>query len=529
MSCTRPIFLGIGLIILAAFAAFPLDSAFAGKKTLVLGLQGEPMDGFDPIMGWGRYGNPLFQSTLLSRDNGLNIINDLAQTCDLSADGRVWTITLKKGVKFSDGTPLTANDAAFTFNQASRSGGKADLSNLDKAVAVSSHALELHLKNPDATFVNRLITLGIVPEHAYSRDYGRHPVGSGPFRMVSWMEGEQMIAETNPFYYGKKPYFNRLVFLYAGDDTMLAAARAGKLDMIVVPPHLGKLNIKGMHRHRVKSVDNRGLMFPMVKDTGKTHSNGARIGNIVTADPAIRRAINIAVCRQALVDGVLEGFGRPAYFICDNLPWDNAHNRFKDNRIKEAQDLLAQAGWKDSDRDGILEKNGIPAEFNLIYPSERVLRQGLALAVASMIQPLGLRAHVLGKSMDEIRRRTHSDVILYGWGSLDPMEMYHLYHSRLAGQGLYNPGFYANAAVDRYLDMAVQASDFHASLEYWQKAQWDGKTGCGPKGDAPWAWLVNLDHVYFVRDGLDIGLSRMEPHGFGWPVTANIREWKWED
>ena len=503
--------------------------ASAQKTTLVLGLHGEPIDGFDPVMGWGRYGNPLFQSTLLARDNDLNIINDLAEKWELSPDKQVWTITLKNGVKFNDGTPLTASDVVFTFNRTAKAGGKADLSNLETATALSPDTLKLCLKQPDSTFINRLITLGIVPEKTYDKNYGRHPIGSGPYQMVSWMEGEQMIAEANPFYYGKKPQFNRLVFLYAQDDTLLAAAKAGRLDMLVVPPHLGNLSIPGMHRHRVKSVDNRGLMFPMQDDTGKTNTNGARIGNSVTCDPAIRRAVNLAVDREALVEGVLDGFGRPAYFVCDGLPWDNPSNPFEDNRITEARALLAKAGWKDQDKDGIIEKNGIKAEFNLIYPANHILRQGLALAVAEMLRPLGISAVVLGKSMDEIRRLTHANVILYGWGSHDPMEMYHLYHSRLAGQGLHNPGFYFNPEVDRYMDLAINAHDFQSAIQYWQKAQWDGTTGCGPKGDAPWAWLVNLDHIYFVRDGLDIGTSRMEPHGHGWPVTANILEWKWNE
>jgi peptide/nickel transport system substrate-binding protein len=132
---------------------------------------------------------------------------------------------------------------------------------------------------------------------------------------------------------------------------------------------------------------------------------------------------------------------------------------------------------------------------------------------------------VEGKSWDEIKQKMNSDAILFGWGSHDPMEVYHLYHSRLAGQGWYNTGYYANAKVDGYLDQAVGSPNYEASLQFWKKAQWDGKTGCGPKGDAPWAWLVNLDHVYFVRDDLDIGQSRIEPHGHGWPITANITEW----
>lgn len=514
------------LLLCLIIMSIGLTPCFGHKDHLVLSIRGEPEEGFDPAMGWGLYGHSLFHSTLLKRDNELKIVNDLATDVRIDENGLVWRITIRGDALFSDGKELTARDVAFTFNTAAECAGKADLTSLDKAVATGRHTLEFHLKKRDTTFIHRLITLGILPEHAYTKNYGRQPLGSGPYIMESWIEGEQMTARINPLYYGEKPYFKRLVFLYATDDTTLAAAKAGKLDIVVVPAHLGKQKIRGMRRHSVKSIDNRGLMFPMTPDRGETTTAGAAVGNTVTSDPAIRRAVNLAIDRDTLVRGILEGFGRPAFFACDQMPWDNPQNRFTDNDPEAAKAVLAKAGWADRDKDGVLEKNGIKARFTMVYPSDRAIRQGLALAVADMLKPLGIKVDVLGKCWDEIKKRRHSDVIVYGWGSHDPMELYHLYHSGLAGLGNYNPGFYANPAVDRYLDMAVNAGSFEESIIFWQKAQWDGETGCGPRGDAPWAWLVNLDHVYFVKNDLDVGKSRTEPHGHGWPITANITEWR---
>jgi peptide/nickel transport system substrate-binding protein len=507
-----------------------LTPAFVmAKESLVVAIQGEPEDGFDPLMGWGRYGHPLFHSTLLTRDDDLNIINDLAVSHDVSADGRVWSVTIRPGVVFSDGTLLTAKDVAFTYNQASITGGKADLSRLERAVATSATTIEFRLKRPDSTFINRLITLGIVPQHAYGKHYARHPIGSGPFVLSSWVEGEQLIVDRNPRYYGTRPYFKRIVFLFGSEDSMFAAAKAGKVDLVVVPPYLGIQKIAGMHVHAVKSVDHRGLMFPTVPDTGRKTKEGAAIGNDVTADIAIRKAVNRAIDRRALVAGVLEGFGRPAYFACDDLPWDNPQNKIKDSDPQDARKLLADAGWRDSDNDGVLEKNGVVARFNLVYPAGDSVRQGLALAVADMLKPVGIRIDVEGKSWDEIKRRTHRDVIVYGWGSHDPLALYHLFNSSLMGQDYYNPGFYHNPTVDDYLDRALSAGDPKQAMHCWKMAQWDGHTGCGPRGDAPWAWLVDLDHVYLVDDHLDVGRSRIEPHGTGWPITANITQWTWRE
>ncbi|WP_456386945.1 ABC transporter substrate-binding protein [Desulfolithobacter sp.] len=508
--------------------ALPPGSALA-KDTLTLALRGEPADGFDPLMGWGRYGNPLFQSTLLKYDNDLNIVNDLATGYTVARDGLTWTVTIRRDARFSDGTPLKAEDVAFTFNKAKTSRGKVDLTQMKEAVVTAPDTIEFHFERPDSTFIHKLLTLGIVPQHLYGDGYGRNPVGSGPFKMISWVEGEQMSVEPNPYYYGKPSQFKKITFLYGKEDTMFAAAKAGKVDVVVVPAHLGHQKIKGMHVKAVKSVDNRGLMFPVVPDEGKKTATGAPIGNNVTADIAIRKAINMAIDRKMLVEGVLYGYGRPAYFVCDNLAWDNPANRIKDGDPEGARKLLESAGWKDIDGDGVREKNGLKAEFTIIYPADRSIRQGLALACADMLREIGIKANVVGKSWDEIKGLRHANVIVYGWGAHNPIELYSLYHSKNAGQGHTNAGFYNNPKVDEYLEKAINAPSFADSLQWWKKAQWDGETGAGPRGDAPWAWLVNLDHVYFVSDKLDIGKSRIEPHGHGWPLTANITEWKLVD
>jgi peptide/nickel transport system substrate-binding protein len=520
----------VWILVLFMFGTmFVPTGTLMAKEQLVVALKGEPDDGYDPVMGWGRYGHSLFYSTLLTRNGELDIVNDLAVSRELSADGLRWTVHIRTDVLFSDGTPLTTEDVAFTFNRAAFAGGKADLSRLEKAVATGPDTVEFHLKRPDSTFESRMVTLGIVPSQLYGDDFDRHPVGSGPFVMVSWVEGEQMIAAPNPLYYGEKPHFKRIVFLYGEEDTMFAAAKAGQVDLVVVPPWLGVQKVSGMHVHAVKSVDHRGLMFPTVPDTGKKTEEGSPIGNNVTSDTAIRKAVNKAIDRKALVAGVLEGFGNPAYFACDLLPWNNPENEMADNDIAGAKKLLLEGGWQDSDGDGVLEKDGIEAAFTIVYPAGDSVRQGLALAVAGMLKPVGLKVTVDGKSWDEINMRRHRDVVVYGWGSYDPLSLYNIHHSSLAGQSSYNPGFYNNPVVDAYLEKAVGALSSEEAVRYWQLAQWDGETGCGPRGDAPWAWLVDLEHVYFVSDQLDIGDSRLEPHGTGWPITANITQWTWRE
>lgn len=503
-------------------------AAYASEKPLILAIGGENTEGYDPILGWGSYGNPLFQSTLLKRNADLEIVPDLATAWSLSEDRLTWTVKIRADIVSSDGSPLTAKDVAFTFNTAASAGGVLDLSNLQKATAPDAVTTIFTLKRPDITFIQHFISLGIVPEKHYGLQYARNPIGSGPYKFIRWDEGQQMIVEANDRYYGDKAKIKKLVFLFSEEDAALAAARAGEIDVLGVPSSFANQNIPGMKLHLVRSVDNRGLMFPLLPDTGEKTPNGLAIGNDVTSDIAIRKAVNYAINRQALVDGVLDGFGRPAYGIADDMPWDNDKIRFHDNDPAKASEILEKGGWIDTNGDGIREKNGRDAIFTILYNSKDMLRQGLALTVSEMLKGVGIKAIPKGESWDRIKKElTHQHAVVYGFGDHSPLEMYKLYHTSGPEPLYWNAGFYSNSVVDSYLEQALQAKTFEDSIPYWQKAQWDGNTGFAVSGDAAWAWMVNLDHTYFINNCLDVGKSQMEPHGHGWPITTNINQWKW--
>lgn len=135
------------------------------KKELVLALGSEPEGGFDPINGWGRYGSPLFQSTLLKRDQDMNIINDLATGYEVSEDGLTWTVNIREDAKFSDGQPLTSEDVVFTFEKLMESSSTVDLTFVDSVTSKSDYSLEFKLKSPRSTFISNLIATGIVPKN----------------------------------------------------------------------------------------------------------------------------------------------------------------------------------------------------------------------------------------------------------------------------------------------------------------------------------------------------------------------------
>lgn len=512
----RAILAGLAVTLLAASPAW-------AKSELVLAIQGEPEQGYDPTLGWGAYGRPLIQSTLLTRDADLTTRPDLALEWTLSPDLMTWTITLRDDVRFSDGSPLSAADVAFTFSQAARSGGAADLSILESAEALDARRVRLKLKAPRVTFQDSFYTLGVVPARSYGADYARNPVGSGPYRFVRWRRGQDLVVEANPHYYGAKPAFRKLTFLFTGEDTSYAAARAGRLDVVAAPPSLAGATPQGMKRVVARTVDNRGLMFPM---TPRRVVEGRAIGNVVTSDVAIRRAVNVALDRSALVALAAAGYGTPARGPASGLPWSNPDADLPDADPARAQAWLDAAGWRRGP-DGVRVKDGRRAAFQILYFASDSTRQMLAVAVADQLRRIGLAAEPSGRSSDDVRRLMRTEPVLFGWGSHNPLEIYHLHHSSLSGQGFYNAGLYANPRVDAQLDRAQSAASLEQSYEAWKAAAWDGETGFGMRGDAAWAWLVNLDHVYFVNACLDVGPLQIEPHGHGWPITAGLEHWRW--
>src|SRR5690625_7922293 len=235
------------------------------KDELVLAVGGETDEGFDPTTGWGMYGSPLFQSTLLTYDENFEVENDLATDYQVSDNGLEYVVNIREDVTFSDHTPLTAKDVVFTFETAKNSGSVIDLSNLEKVEAVDEFKVRFILKRPQSTFMTLLVTTGIVPEHAYDDTYNDNPIGSGPYQLVQWDKGQQMIVKANSNYYGDTYEFNKMTLLLLEEDAAFAAAKAGEVDVVSITPSFAEQEVSGMKRVALDTVDNRGIVFPYVE------------------------------------------------------------------------------------------------------------------------------------------------------------------------------------------------------------------------------------------------------------------------
>jgi peptide/nickel transport system substrate-binding protein len=500
------------------------NAAARSATELTLAIGGEPDEGFDPCTGWGRYGSPLFQSTLLEFDKDMNFANDLATGYSVSDNGLVWTFTIRGDAKFTDDQPVKASDVAFTYNTAKNTASDIDLTRMKEARAVNATTVEFILNAPFSAFPNIAVFLGIVPEHAYSPTYGQRPVGSGPYKFVQWDKGQQLIVERNENYYSQKPAFKKLTLLFLDEDGSLAAVQSGLADIAMTTPSLIR-DIDGYSILRCQSVDNRGINFPSTK-AGTFNVDGLPVGNDVTSDIAIRKAIIWGINREKIVKDALNGYGTPAYSVCDFLPWWNPANKITDGDVVGQKAALEKAGWTDKNNDGVREKNGTRAAFELFYPASDSVRQAIAYAFAQQVRELGIEVTLHGGSWDDIYKVRYETPVVFGWGSHSPMEVYLLYSTKVATAGYNNITNSSNKTVDAYLEAALAALSTEEANENWKKAQWDGTTGFSNLGDARWCWITDIEHLYYVRADLDTGNQRIHPHGHGFPVISNIKEWK---
>ena len=394
--------------LLAIMMAVCVTASFAGGSATVFAAQeestakdevivtmpttSEPESGFDPAYGWGageHVHEPLIQSTLTTTKTDLSIGMDLATDYSVSDDGLTWTVKIRDDVKFTDGEALTASDVAFTYNNCRDNSSVNDFSMLKEAVAVDDTTVEFHMNTPFAVWPYTMAIVGIVPEHAYDENYGQDPIGSGRYIMKQWDKGQQVIFEANPDYYGEAPKMKKVTVLFMEEDAALAAAQSGTVDVAHTAASYSDMTVDGYDLFSVQTVDNRGFNLPA---TAAEEIDGVTYGNDFTSDVEVRRAINIGIDREEMIQNVLNGYGTPAYSVCDKMPWYNEEAEVEYD-LDKAEEILETAGWAEGD-DGIREKDGQKLVIRwLTYPSRQELPL-LAEAAQATLKDIGMDVQV---------------------------------------------------------------------------------------------------------------------------------------
>ena len=501
------------------------------KDSVVIAItpDAEPKAGFDPINGWSATGHthdPLIQSTLLTFNGDITLENDLATEYSVSDDGLTWTFKIRSDAKFSDDTPLTAKDVAFTFIKAKETVSGLDLSMIEKIEATDDSTATFTLNKPYSPLAYLIARIGIVPEHAYdSTTYGTNPIGSGPYVLKQWDKGQQVIFEANPNYYGTKPQIKKMTVVFMTEEASFAAAKAGEVDVAYTSAPYTTSSIPGYLIKAFDSVDHREINLPVLPEGSKVMDingkNEVEAGNAVTSNKAVRQAISYAIDRQAIADVVFNGYATPAYSASPGMPWENEKAIIEYNPEK-AKSIMEADGWA-LNKDGIYEKDGLLAEFTLTCMDETG-RMGIAMAVKEMLDKFGIRVNIKGgMTWEEIDPTTYSTPNMIGGGQHSPLSDISRFYTGL------NRAVYSNKTVDKHMDDGLAATSMEEAYKHFKLAAWDGTTGHITDADCPWVFIVSVKHIYFMRENLKVIDNQIFPHGYGgWAICDYANEWSWK-
>ncbi|MDQ8703897.1 ABC transporter substrate-binding protein [Streptomyces sp. LHD-70] len=514
------------LALAASACSAPSGGAGAGgaKGSAVVGIAYEP-DSLSPLLGYGKDGNSKIFDGLLTHDANMELKPALAADLpEVSEDGKTYTYKLRKGVKFSDGKPFTAKDVVFTYetilDKKTNNASKTELDALKSVEAKGGAAADtvvFHLKYPYAPFAERTV-LPIAPEHVAGKQdvnsgpFTTKPIGTGPYELVKWSKGEKLTFKANPDYWGGEPKVKNFTMAIIKDDDVRATRlRSGDLDGAILPPNLAKgfKGETGKKTYTAKSFDYRLVTLP-------TH-------NKVTGDTGIRRALDVAVDRKAMVDSILYGEGKEAYGpVPTDSEWFTQGTERKHD-LKKAERILDDAGWKKG-KDGIREKDGVRASFPLWYLSGDKLRQDHALAYASDAKKAGIEAKVQAGTWEVIEPKMKTDAVLAGGGSpADPdFDQYTLLESKLAGDGFNNMAWYDNPAVDKALQDGRKTDDKGKRKAAYDTIQRELVKNPG------YTFLTHIDHLYVVDERFGDLTTQVEPHDHGLASGPwwNVEDWQ---
>ena len=480
----------------------------------------------DPVKGFMTYGYAFVNEPLIQVNKDSEYVPDLATGWTVSDDALTYTFDLREGVKFSDGSDFTAEDVVFTYQQVKDNQAdneNVDLTKLASVKADGDYKVEFTLTEPYSPFLDITAMQQIVPSDAYDGEaFNEAPIGTGAYKVAQYDANQQIILQVNDQYWDNTPDIEQVNIIKMDQDTAYSNAVSGQLDVVMVSSTYINENIKGMSLHKLETMDVRNISLPTLPEQKMKDSKGNEyeVGNKVTSDLAVRKALAIGIDRETIIKNAFNGEGKPSVNFTDNLPWASTET-YDDNQVDEAKKLLDEAGWKEGS-DGIREKDGVRCSFDVIAPGNDEDRYKLATAVAESAKNLGIEIKVRNESWDVAVEEENKTPIVWGWGQYSPMVIQNLYDSSMFLEAQYaNVSGFNNADCDKAIENAFNATNQADANKYWKEAQKIGDA------DYPYLFLVNIEHSYFINDKLDISEDTQipHPHGHGSPIICNLKDW----
>ena len=455
-----------GLILALTAAVLTGSAGGALARDLIIALKTEPTS-MDPQYHALTPNNQLSQTLfdpMVCSDADLAIKPCLAQSW--TATGKVWTFKLRPGVKFSDGSPLTAADVVFTLNRIGKvpnspSSFKVYLQKIEKVEAVDPLTVRITTSDPYPLLPTNMASLPIMSSKAAAGpapegktttelNAGNGLVGAGPYKFVSWKRGSELVFERNPYYWGPKPAWDRVIYRpISNPAARVAALLAGDVDLIEDPPtdDLDRLQkdpkltvvTKASNRIIYVALDQHGAPSPGIQGTN---------GKNPLLDKRVREALSLAIDRQALVARTMSGVATPAGQL---LPYP----------MFGASKNLANAPKADPERGkALLKEAGYPDGFTIVLgtPNGRYINDvKVAQTIAAMWTRIGVKTTIDANAPAVFFKNRDAyaySAYMAGWGT-STGEMSNTLLSLLVtpnkekGQGTTNRSRYSNPAMDK--------------------------------------------------------------------------------
>lgn len=424
----------------------------------------------------------LFMS-LVRYDPDLKVAPYLARSWELAPDGGSVTFHLRPDARWHDGVPLTARDVLFTYRMALLDEvaypQRAYFRMVRGAEAPDSLTVRFDFVQPHAEPLDPFTQWSVMPQHVLGRlapgalataPFNRAPLGSGPFKFVSWEPNQSMVFEANadfPAELGGRPYLDRVIFrIIPEQTTLLTELRSGAIDLMRAVPPQEAAAVDADPRLRIVDYADRSFAYIAWNSRDRRFT-----------DPRVRLALSLAIDRDQLVEALLYGYGRTAvsYVVPEIAPWAvDPDLPALPYAPDSARALLASAGWRDGDGDGVLERDGRPFRFSLKTNKGNDLREDMAVVIQSDLKKVGVEAvpqlvewTVFLNEINDKRFESYLSTWVYDSFKLDPSDVF---HSR-STEGKYNRSSYANPVVDSLIDGALATLEPAEARPLWFRFQ----------------------------------------------------------
>lgn len=402
----------------------------------------------------------LIYNGLIKYDTDLTIIGDLAKSWDISPDGLTITFHLREGIFWEDGVPFTAEDVLFGFRKitdsATPTAYSEEFRQVKNAVAVDQHTFRVSYAQPYAPALSSWGNLTVLPKHLLEGSditkcgLTRKPIGLGPFKFKEWVPGEKLTLVANMTYFEGRPFLDSYIYRFIPDPaTLFLELQAGAIDFMALTP----LQYSRQTNNDYFKQNFQKFRYPTFSYTYL----GFNFLHPWFQDKRIRQAIAYAIDKQEIIDGVLLGLGASATgpYVPNTWPYNPAVNTYAYNP-ERAKKLLMEAGWIDSNSDGILEKDGTPFEFTILTNMGNSLRLNAATIIQWRLSKVGIKVDIRvlewSTLINEFIDKKRFQSLLLGWSiGLDP-DQFDIWHSSKTREKELNFVSYKNEEVDRLLE-----------------------------------------------------------------------------